>query len=40
MKEAEVQNGELQEKMKYQDILIEEYKQESKKKKLELREQA
>jgi len=26
MKEVEVQNGKLQEKMKYQEILVEEYK--------------
>ncbi|XP_057989004.1 stress response protein nst1-like [Hevea brasiliensis] len=40
IKEVEVRNSELQEKMKYQDILIEEHKQENKKKKLELKEQA
>ncbi|XP_057986545.1 uncharacterized protein LOC131171108 [Hevea brasiliensis] len=40
IKEVEVRNSELQEKMKYQDILIEEHKQENKKKRLELKEQA
>ncbi len=40
VREAGVRTDELQEKTKYQEILIEEYKQESKKKKLELQEQA
>jgi len=38
IREAGVRNGKLQEKLEYQEILMEEYKQESKKKKLELKE--
>ncbi len=40
VREAGIQNGKLQEKPEYQEILMEEYKQEGKKKKPELKEQA
>jgi len=40
VKEMKGHNSKLQERMKYQEVLIEEYKQENKKKKLETKEQA
>ncbi|XP_057989068.1 uncharacterized protein LOC131172132 [Hevea brasiliensis] len=40
VKEAGIQNGKLWEKLEYHEILMEEYKQENKRKKLELKDQA
>ncbi len=40
VKEKEIQNDKLQERLEYHEILVEEYKQENKRRKLELKDQA